>query len=168
MDNDFRVSRLMRIYTRWGGVESSLVRPFQSWPEEVRLSLTSDANISTEESPFLAFYENSSKWTVLTLSRIIWKKGEQVHQIPFSDLRDADLSADAIAALSMAIKNATTEDDIAKISVEWKTHANRLLLLSTNGNKSLVEFEPGKTFFGFWNVVKMLIVQSHPTYADDG
>jgi hypothetical protein len=144
------------------------VKQFESWPDTVRSFLVTGAQISAEETPFLAYFENASKWTVLTLDRVIWKRGGEVSHVPFSELYDARLPEDVTSRLSTALANATySEDGVANVSLEAKLQANRLLLISREGNTLIVEFEPGKPFFAFWNVIKMQILQAQPSAPKD-
>src|ERR1700749_952586 len=103
MDNQFRVSRLMRIFARHGGRETDRVKPFQAFTDSVRASLTSAGNLSSDECPFLAFYEGPSKWTVLTLSRVVWKRNDRVAAISINELNYPDLSDDDLASMRAAL-----------------------------------------------------------------
>lgn len=107
----------------------------------------------------MAFCETSSNWTVLTLSRIVWMQGEQVHQAFFRDLRDANFTPDIIADLRSEVEQSVATPS-HELSVGAKRRADRLLLLFIDGSESMVRFEPGGPFFGFWNVVLMRIAQS--------
>jgi hypothetical protein len=153
MDNEFRVTRLMRMFERHGGKETDRVKLFGSWPENVRDSLTSDGNLSSDELPFLAYYDGPSKWTVLTLKRIVWRTVGSVHTISIDEVSQVTISAAAYAAMLSATKNPTP----GNTPIDVKRRLNVIALVTTRGDISPVEFESGGPFFGFWNTINVMI-----------
>ena len=143
MDTQFRVERLMRVYHNAGGEVTESTKPFDSWPEHVRSSLAAEVGLARDEVPLLAFVADAQTWTVVTLDRIAWKHGGGVHQVSIRSLKSASIP----------------EGDAATSSPEAKRSMRLLKVVTADGTEAIVEFEPGKPFFGFWNLVKMMIAQ---------
>lgn len=143
MDTQFRVERIMRVYHNAGGEVTESTKPFDSWPERVRSSLAAEIGLAPDELPLLAFIANEQTWTVVTLDRIVWKHGGCVRQVSIRELKSANIPEGVAASISPGVKRSM-----------------RLLKVVTqDGNEAVVEFEAGKPFFGFWNLVKMMIAQ---------
>lgn len=143
MNAQFRAERLMRVYRNAGGEFTEFTKPFDAWPEHVRSSLAVEVGLAPDEVPLLAFVANPDLWTIVTLDRIAWKHGGSVRQASIRSLTSANIP-EAVAA---------------SISPDVKRSMRLLRVVTEEGNEAVVEFEPGKPFFGFWNLVKMMISQ---------
>ena len=162
MDKAFRVSRLLWRYKKSGGKESGLVRPFDSWPTAIRRALEVDGGLSPEEMPFLAFYEGPSKWSIVTLERLVWKQQGQVQQLPIAAIKEEGLSDAVMAALRKEF-----EEEQENSKAHAKLNARHLQLTTHGGSKVLVEFERGSVI-GLWNMIRFLMVQSRPNDQQPG
>jgi hypothetical protein len=135
----------MRVYHNAGGEVTESTKPFDSWPEHVRSRLVDDATLLPDEVPFLAFVPDNHRWTLVTSDRIAWKIGEAVRHVTIRTLRSANVP----------------EDIAAKMSPEVKKSMKFLKIVAEDGNEAIVEFEQGRPFVGFWNLVKMMIAQQN-------
>ncbi len=157
MDHVFRISRLMRLYYRHGGCQSETQRVFAEWPAAVRSAMAKEGRLSKDDWPFLAHYDGPDKWTVVSLLRIVWKTAQGVCEARYKDLHYADTTAEFMAEL---VSHAERGDDRAVVKL--KRENTMLLLKGRTGVEHRVEWAPGGPFYGFWNVVRMLIIWGAP------
>jgi hypothetical protein len=143
----------MRIFAKYGGQETACVKQFQSWPEDIRAQLARDASLLDDETPFLAFYESASKWTVLTFRRIVWRSNGRVQDLLVADLHCLRIPDDDFAKLRASLRVSTDA------CVDAKMQLQALTFTTKDATETVVEFEPGGQLFGFWNVVNLLIKQ---------
>lgn len=160
MDDDFRISRLMRLFAKNGGTESETVKQFRNLSDEVRRELTENGQLSEAERPFLTYYVNPSRWTVLTLLRFVWRHDGRIRAMPISSLTYPWLSEDDVALLSAAAVEATERLDRGLPPPPPAiTSLKNLQLVTRDGDKAVVEFGIGGQLIGFWNALQMLIKQ---------
>jgi hypothetical protein len=150
----------MRIFSKHGGVQTELVKPFDLWPESVRVLMSSAGQLSAHESPFLAFMMGHQDGRSI-LERIVWMKPSHLDWILLADLIGVMLSDDDVAKLSQAsIDSAINSSQAASAPIAIMRQANTLSLMCQGGEKKLVEFEAGRQLFGFWNAINTVIRQS--------
>ena len=149
MDNEFRISRLIRIYEK-SGDWSEQSRRFEDWPSEVRTKIAEDAGMNESEHPILAFVSDES-WTLLTLESLYWKKeGEAIQNLPVVDLAEITI----------------TDENSAKFSATVKKTMDELKIRTTQNCSFEVPYEAGSPLFGFWNTVQMMIRQNESTVTN--
>jgi hypothetical protein len=142
MDNEFRVSRLLRIFGK-SGCWGNHSREFFGWPESTQQELRRWAGLTDSERPFIAYVERD-RWTVLTLERVIWRSGEHIQSVGVGELAEITV----------------TDQNSARLTPYVKETMDELKLRTKHGRTLSVTFEPGRPLIGFWNVVKMMISQN--------
>jgi hypothetical protein len=129
------ISRLLRQFERTGG-RGEHCGPFQELPEAARASLTAD--LTSGEQPVIACFFNEDRWTLLTNKRLIWRHGPEQNAVASNKLTSATVSADHL--LDAGSKRAMTELSVG----------------TADGRTFELHLEPGRPFFGFWNVLKLV------------
>ena len=131
------VSRLLRQFERTGG-RGEYCGPFQELPEAARDSLATAANLAPDEQPVIACFFDRDHWTLLTSERLVWRDGPEQHAVASTELTSATVAADHL--LRAGSKVAMTELSIG----------------TSDGRAFELRLEPGRPFFGFWNVLKLV------------
>src|SRR5262245_39660786 len=130
VDEAFRASRLLRLFEQVAGNQTTLSKPFLQWPTQTRDRVRTEAGICLPEYPFLAYIKDDDEWTIVTLTRIVWKEDGQLHRVHIGDLDDATIPEDVIVGLTPVKKR----------------ELGRLKLITKDGREVIAPFEPGKAF----------------------
>jgi hypothetical protein len=144
MDTAFQIERLCRLYYKAGGISSLFVKSFNAWPAGVCLQVMEATQLRDDDIPFLLFYENSYKWTLLTIKQIIWTQNGEMNQVQIDDLKDVTLLV----------------SKVRKNGIYNKSSVKSLSLIRRDETIVDLPFEPGSGSVGLWNVLKMMISQS--------
>jgi hypothetical protein len=131
------VDRLLHQFEKTGG-RGEYCGPFQDLPAAARDSLTASANFTSDEQPVIACFFNEDRWTLLTSKRLVWRDGPELHAVASAELTSATVSQDHL--LKAGSKKAMTELSIGTAA----------------GGAFHLRLEPGRPFFGFWNVLKLV------------
>ena len=131
------VSRLLRQFERTGG-RGEYCGPFQDLPGAARDSLTASANLTSDEQPVIACFFDEDRWALLTSKRLVWRDGPEQHAVASADLTSATVSTDHLL-------DAGSKSAIAELSIG-----------TADGRAFQLRLEPGRPFFGFWNVLKLV------------
>jgi hypothetical protein len=130
-------NRLLRQFEKTGG-RGEYCCPFQDLSEVARHSLATSARLAPDEDPVLACFFSKDRWILLTTKRLVWKEGRDQHSVASAELTTATVPSDHL--LDAGGKSAMTTLSIG--TVEGRTYELHL--------------EPGRPFFGFWNVLKLV------------
>lgn len=128
---------LLRRFERSGG-PGEYCGPFHELPGPARDSLTTSVDLESDEQPVIACFFDEELWTLLTNRRLVWKDGSEQYVVAFAELTSATVSAEHL--LEAGSKGAMTE----------------LSVSTTDGRTFELRLEPGRPFFGFWNVLKLV------------
>ncbi|MFB1483658.1 hypothetical protein [Corallococcus sp. RDP092CA] len=132
-----RLRRLLRVFSQTGG-EGTWTRPFDNLPVETRAYLLERAALTAEELPVLAFFQDPEHWVLISTERILLAQAHGFRSIPWSDLENATTDAAHLQAAG------------------GKMSMSRLKLQLRDAADIEVDVEPGRAFFGLWNVLKTI------------
>ncbi|QRK08592.1 hypothetical protein JQX13_53380 [Archangium violaceum] len=139
---DSKLQRLLRVFQRAGG-QGAYTRPFVELPTDVQIRLMELAMVRSDELPIIAYFRAPTEWVLVTTERVIIRQAGGGCTIPWSELKDATTDISHVnGALEMGAGG--------------KLDLSRLKLIRHEGEAIEVELEAGRSFFGFWNVLKSI------------
>ena len=131
------VTRLLHQFKRTGsGGEYCGV--YDDLSESRRVSLAALAKPGRREQAVIACFFDEEHWTLLTNERLVWKDGSERYAIPVSELTTVTVSTSHLLTVA-------SMHEIAELSIT-----------TADGRAFELRLEPGRPFFGFWNVLKLL------------
>jgi len=137
----FRAERLLWRFQRSGGF-GVLTKAFSDLPEHARACLTSLTEFRESEVPLVACFRDMHNWVVLTTDRLAWADASGVRSVAVRDVWDARPSEECMSRLR--------ENWEAKLA--W----DHLLVTCRDASRFELWLEPGRPFFGFLNVLRVV------------
>jgi hypothetical protein len=142
MDNQSIKGRLSNIFLK-KGKEGSFTKLFSNLDDTDRNAILSESHLFADELPIIADFRNSSEWSLITTSRVIWHDSKGVHTVPASEIMEVGINLERIQPPPQ------------------KLTTNRLGIRTKEQQLLEVQFEHGAPLFGAWNALRFFSVQNH-------
>lgn len=131
------VSRMKRHFERRGG-PGEYSGLFDAMPPAVQEKLLAAAQLRNNEEPAIVSYQDEANWALVTSERLLWTEDAVPSSIPLSEVTDI-----------APVLPGENELDIGKADL------SSLRLTTNRGFVYQLRVEPGRPFFGFWNVLRI-------------
>ena len=92
----------------------------------------------------IASFTSQKEWVLLTSARLLFAQNGPVHSIDLHNIRDATVDLGP----SM-LRRPRSKRELRELIIETRS-----------GDTYELDLEPGKPFFGFWNVMKLVAASS--------
>lgn len=163
IDNEFRISRLMRIYLKSASAGSPDVRPYGEWSEETKQLVQNESGVTAGDSPFLMYYRAPSEWTIVTLGDLVWKLDGQLYRLRVGDIRKISYTDEAMEAMrqELAARDRIPRESRSSIMSATKESTSDLQCITESGDTFLLKWDPSGAIFGLWNLLRVMYGQAH-------
>jgi hypothetical protein len=92
MNNETLLIQRCQSLIRRSRHKSESTRSFNDFPDSVKKTVSSLANMRDSETPIVCFYPDHLNWTLLTTERLVWCDGSTCRNLSWNDISyfDAD------------------------------------------------------------------------------
>ncbi len=136
--HDLSVRRLLRHFMN-RGASGKFLKPFMDLPVEVQCLLSEAAILNVDEEPVIGCFFDTGCWTLLTTKRLVWADAGSLNSV-----------------LSSTLKEATVQQQHLMLAGN-KQNIKHLTVVTEDRAAHVLRLEPGQPFFGFWNVMKLIV-----------
>jgi hypothetical protein len=137
-------ARIRKLFSPWIKAGHT-TRFFDHFAADVQRRLTAAAGLVPEERPLVACYLGDQAWTLLTATRLIWRRDGRQTTLAWEEVIDVQELQRPIRPDQAHSKGATSG----------------LQVVTRDGHAYALELEAGPPFFGFWAVLKTIARARH-------